>query len=333
MGFSGSAIRKHATWAGVSLIFALAQFRMIMLVLGPGYANSIDAALGVVRGLPHWRAYQSRVLGPWMIEILSGAFGGFSAAHVFFTIAMTAVAGWLILALTQHSFGRRAAWGAFFLFHALFAFLLGKLWLYAWDHSGIVVFILFIHFVLSGKDWRWFTALFVLAVVNRESAFFIALWMVLDPLVKAQLDRTRPQWALLLAGLACLGFGLELVGWLRDALLVREVGPELFNMPAMAGKTFHNQWHNNLEFLGQVTTRFSLGFEILIPLFLGAVLALAALLAWRDRRRYLALALTQAGIVASLFVAAALPETRVMLELVPFLAMGIWAARAPSVAA
>lgn len=318
-----NCIKRHAGWAGVSLLFALAQFRMIMLVLGQNYANSIDAAWGVVKGLPHWRLYQSRVLGPWTIEALSGVLGSFSNAHVFYTIAMTAVAGWLILALMHGRCGNRAAWGAFFLFHLLSCLLLGNLWLYAWDQSGVVIFVLFTYFVLSDKDWRWFAALFSLAVFNRESAFYIALWMVIDPLLKALLDRNRPPLAMPLAGLACFGCGLALIAWLRDTLLVREIGPELFDMPQMAGKSFHNQWDTNLAFLHQMTTQFSLGFELLIALFLVVVLTVAAALACRDRRRYLGLALTQGAIVGSMLVAAAIQETRVMLELVPFLAMGI----------
>lgn len=324
---SASGKRRHAIWAAVSTLFAVAQFRMIMLIIGQDYGASINAALGVVRGLPHWRVYQSRVLGPWMVEALSPFFNDFTSAHVFYTIALTAIAGWLVLALTRRRFGDPASWGAFLLFHLLFIFLLNKPWLYAWDHSGIIIFILFIYFVLSEKDWRWFTALFSVAIFNRESAFYIALWMVLDPTIKAMLDRARPRLAMPLAGLLCLGLGLEVVDQLRERLLVREIGPDLFNMPDMAGKSFHNQWDLNLAFLRQITTHFSLSFEILIPLFLLAVLGLATVLAWRDPRRYLGLALTYGVVVASMFVAAALQETRVMLELVPFLAMGVWALR------
>jgi len=317
---------RHAVWALVSTVFALAQFRMIILVLGAGYANSIDAALGVVEGLPHWRVYQSRVLGPWIVELLSRVFGDFTIAHVFYVIAATTIAGWLILAVMRRLSDDRSSWGAFLLFQFLFSFLLGKMWLYAWDHSGIIIFTLFVYFVLTEKDWRWFTALFAVAIFNRESALFIAVWMVSDPLIKAALDRVRPRLAMPLAGVICGAAGLAIISELRERLLVREIGPDIFHMPEMAGKAFHNQWDANLAFLQRVTSQFSFGFEILIVIFPIVSLIVVFLLARRDPRRCLGLALVQTGIVASMFTAALLEETRVMLELVPIVAVGPWVA-------
>ena len=296
-----------------------------MLIIGPSYANSISAAQGVVDGLPHWRIFQNRLLGPWMVEALSGLFGDYTSAHVFYTILTTALAGWLIWALTYRRFGPSAALSAFFVFHVLFTLLISNIWLYAWDHLGIIVFTIFTYLVISERRWPWFVGLFSVAIFNRESALFIAMWMVVDPLAKAALDRAKPQWPMLLAGLACGGIGYELVNWLREVLLVKEIGPALFNMPLKAGQNFHNQWGMNLAFLRRVTTDFSLGFEILIIVYLLAVMTLAALLAWGDTRRYLGLAVIQGVIVLSLLIVAILEETRVLLELLPFLAMGIWA--------
>ena len=316
----------QAIWAVLATVFAMAQFRMIMLIIGQNYSYSISAAQGVVNGMPHWRVYQSRVLGPWLVEALSGLFGDYTSAHAFYTIVTTAIAGWLILSLTYRQFGPSAALSSFLLFQALFTFLLGSKWLYAWDHLGILIFTIFTYLVIAGKGWCWFAALFSVAIFNRESALFIAMWMVLDPLVKAALDRTKPDWRMIARGLACGIIGVILINWLRDTLLVQEVGPTLFNMPLKAGLNFHNQWATNIAFLRRVTTEFSFGFEVLILVYLLAVIILAVLLARRDPRRYLALAVTQGMIVVSLFAGAILEETRVLLELLPFLVMGIWVA-------
>ncbi len=316
---------QHLIWATAAVLCALAQFRMVMLVQGQNYVNSIHAAQGVLDGMPHWRVYQSRLLGPWLVKAFQTVVGDFTMAHVAYAITLTAAAGWLLLHLCHKLYGKQAAWGAFLLFQLLFCFFLGKLWLYAWDHTGIIVFTLFTYFVMRNKDWRWFVALFAVAIFNRESALYIALWMVLDPLTKALLVRQRPQWAMSAIGLVCMGFGLMLIELLRTKLLVKEVGPELFNLPELAGQSFLNQWDTNVAFLHQNLTQFSLGFEFLLPLFLVAVLALAAALAWRDSWRYLGLALTYVLIVASMLAAAAIQETRVMLELLPFVVMGLCA--------
>ncbi|PKU25158.1 hypothetical protein CWS72_08145 [Telmatospirillum siberiense] len=308
----------------VSLLFAFAQFRMILLILGAAYRNSIDAALGVVQGQPHWRVFQSRVLSPWIIKGLSILTGGFPLAHIFFVIAMTALAGWLMLSLTDRCFGRRAAWGAFFLFHLLFCLLLAPPWLYAWDHASIILFTLFTYFVLTGKDWRWFAVLFSVAIFNRESGLYIALWMIADPLVKAVLDRARPQWAMLVAGLVCFGSGLVLLNMLRDLLLVKEVGPALFNMPEMAGRNFQNNFVMNVNFIKNFFENINFYFNMLIPCLMICILCLSFILSVRDFRRYFSLALVQVASVVSILVFGVISETRVLLESIPFLAMGIW---------
>jgi hypothetical protein len=156
--------------------------------------------------------------------------------------------------------------------------------------------------------------------------------MVLDPLCKAVLNRqglNRSQWATLGTGLLCLVGGMVLIETLRSVLLIKEVGPELFHRPELADMLFLSQWDTNVAFVAGCFSHFNLAMAFLIPLFLVAVLALAAALAWRDGPRYLGLALTYVLAIGAMFVAAVLEETRVMLELVPFFAMGLWAWCAP----
>jgi hypothetical protein len=317
----------QAWGAAISLALAIMQFRLILLVLGSHYGASIAAAKGVVAGMPHWLVYQNRVLGPWIVEFLSRLTGNFEQAYVLFVIAAAAAAGWLVLETVRQRYGSAPGWGALFLFHVLFAALLNPPWLYAWDHCGLIIFILFVRFAMDGKDYRWFVGLFAVAAFNRESALYIALWMILDPLVKAALDRMAPRWPMLISGILCMEAGIILIRYLREFLLVREIGPEMFNMPDLANKPVHMKWTENLAFLHSTLTRFSLTFEILIPIFLIAVAMLAVGLALRDPRRYLALSAVHLALVASIMLVGVLQETRVMLELVPFLCIGIWAVR------
>jgi len=326
------ALRTHALWAAIALLCAMAQFRLIMMVQGRHYGDSIKATQGVLDGMPHWRAFQSRLLGPWLVDGLHRLLGDLVTAHVSYEIGMSTLAGWLMLKLMNRLHGPQAAWGAFLVLQLLFAFLLHPLWLYAWDNASIVLFVLFTYFVMTDKTWRWFVALFAVAIFNRESALYIALWMVLDPLCKAVLSRQRPnrfQGFMLGAGILCLIGGMVLIETLRSVLLIKEVGPELFHLPEMANMLFISQWDTNVAFVTACFSHFNLGMAFLIPLFLVALLTLAAALAWRDAARYLGLALTYGMAICAMFIAAVLEETRVMLELVPFFAMGLWAWCAP----
>jgi len=68
-------MRKTITLAAgllfTSAFLAAAQLRGILLAFGPRFHDHAAAAQGVVQGLPHWRAWQSRVLGPFFVEFLS----------------------------------------------------------------------------------------------------------------------------------------------------------------------------------------------------------------------------------------------------------------------
>ncbi len=55
----------------------------------------MEAEYGVVVGKPHWRIYQSRVLGPYIVQGLSHFFSSQINAHAFFSIVTLAIAGLL----------------------------------------------------------------------------------------------------------------------------------------------------------------------------------------------------------------------------------------------
>ena len=309
-----------------SLLAALTQFRLIVTIMGPRYGMSVDAAQGVVNGLPHWRVFQSRVFGPWSVEALSWLTGNFLAAHVIYTIGLYFLAGLAILYVAYRLFGSKSAWMCFFAFHFLCVLLTNHMWFYAWDSGELLTFILFCYFVLSGKDWRWMTGLFAVSIFNRESAFFIAAWMVLDPLLTSFLDRTRPRVTpMIAAGLACLVAGGAVIHVLRDWLLVKEIGPELFGMPEKAGLAFQSNLGDNLQFMASAFTHPTPEFHILLVLLLLSPLALTVFLYRRFGRRYLSLGLTHILIALTLPVVGMLSEQRVMFDLAPFLCLGLTA--------
>lgn len=310
-------------WIFASLLAALAQFRMIVTIVGGSYGDSIAAAKGVVEGMPHWRVYQSRVLGPWLVEGLSTLTGSFEAAHILYTIALYFLAGLAILALAHRAYGAKAAWIAFLSFHLLCLILINGRWHYIWDGGELLSFVLFCAFVITGKDWRWLVGLFAVAVLNRESAFFFAAWMILDPLLTAALTRTRPRLPMLLAGLGCFVFGGGLVYGLREGLLKAEIGPALFGMPGRAGLNVHSHFHDNITYMTDALLHPTVQFNVLVVLILLSPLVLTAVLWRRFGHRYLSLGLVHGLLVLSLPIAGLLAETRVMFDLVPFLAIGL----------
>jgi hypothetical protein len=318
--------RTYLLWIVASAGVALAQFRLVVLIQGHQYAESIDAALGVINGVPHWANYQSRILGPYTVRFLATfTDGNFVLAHVVFLILTTMVAGLLFLQLTTRRFGAQAGWAAFIAFHLGFAALLNERWLYAWDHYSIIVFTLFVYFVYAAKDWRWFTALYAVALFNRESALFIAMWMVLQPICRVCIEHGREKrWqgfdrTMCAAGVLCGVIGLFILRLLRQSLLIHEAG--------RAPGIVHNYiiaWDRNVaDMAGTLATNF--GMQLVCPAFLALTAVIAFLLAQRNPGRFLAIGITHIALCVSIVIFGVLTETRVMLELVPFVVFGlIW---------
>lgn len=318
--------RFAALGAALSAILALGQFRLILLMLDTDFARSMEAAQGVVAGTPHWRVFQSRVLAPYAIQAMGGMLGSYGAAYKAFCLGALVAAGFLAWTLGRRVGGTlRSAGLALLVFHVGFAFLLSRPWLYAWDFVGAILFLLFIHAVVAQKGWPWFTALCAVAAFNRESAYFIALWMLLDPVVRQLLAsrdatvRAPLNRGMMAAGAACLVGSAVVVEWLRRALLVREVGPELFaRVPGQTGGYAHFQLRDNLAVI-----REQFGYQSPLLLFVCIIGALSIALARRDPRRYAALGVVHLVVLGSLLVFGVVQESRIYIELLPMLVLGV----------
>jgi hypothetical protein len=313
---------------GLSALFALVQFRLIVFVFGANYGRAVNAAKGVVDGRPHWRVFQNRVLGPYLVEGLSQALPSYLVAHVVYSIATLAVMSYLAWRLGHRLGGSiGSALLALFVFEAGFAFLLSPPWLYAWDYTSIILFLLFVTFVAEGKSWVWFTGLTVVAMFNRESAEFPALWMILEALVR--LYRTRHQsqgerrdWLMLIAGILCLIAGYALVEYLRRTLLIEEVGPKLFpDANQQPGQIQMLQLFTNLELASGMLTQFRYDMGFLILVFLAVSTALTIAITRVEGGRYLALGLTFLVMEGASFTFGYLTETRIFVEMIPLLVL------------
>jgi hypothetical protein len=307
----------------LAIFFAAGALRLYLLTLSRDFVRSAMVAEGVVRGEPPWRIYQSRVLGPYLVHAL-GVGTGTPIPIVYGVVALGLLflAGFLILrrvgALGDPT---RPPLAAFFTYQAFLILLLPCLWLYVWDLISLVVFVLFNAFV---------------GVLNHEIALVIAAWLVLDPIVKrfagqggarsragraANLDR-----ASVLLGLVVLAGGAVLIETLRRVLLVREVPPDAGDTLSAHAEDFHFTLDRNWD---AIVHSFSFApqseFQFVVPVFLVLVLVVAALLARSDWARFGALSIVTASMVILMLCFGLILETRVLLPLVPFVAINGWA--------
>lgn len=291
---------------------------------GTGFSHSVEASEGVVNGLPHWRLYQSRVLGPYTVDLISRSFAiSYLAAQALFGAVLLLLAK---LAIVLHRRRDQSSGPTVFMLLAssfLFALLVGRPWLYAWDFFGIFAFTLFVIFAIEERPWTWFVPLVLVAFLNRESAVFISAWMVMQGLL-SRAGGGKPfietiDWRMLAAGLITAACGLLAVHLLRETLLVREIGQELFGVTAPRGTDwFHWKLPQNLKLLWRSLTLGNLFMPWLFTLLpVGAMVTAAGLACWCFPR-YTALCLCFLLLLMAVFMFGVVIESRVMLETIPF---------------
>jgi hypothetical protein len=308
------------------------EFRLTILLHVPHLREMAESSWAITTGRPDWIEFQSRLLGPWLIRGFGTIFQ-VDPLQAWLDVSALLVLGknllclFLLLRLT----GRAAVAGAGTLaFSFLSLAFLDSHSIYPWDFLDPAVFLLFLFGVLGRKGNGYFLALFLIALFNRESALFIPLWMMLDsfPLRRGRTgEQTLPSWnkGRFLLGLALLAGGAGLLLFLRQRLLVEELGPAL--LPAFSASrpffllgNLYGIWEAFTYFLGHpwapegISKLFdSVGFLFLLG---GVAAIVAGWRRWDDLMiKQTLLLLAMAG---SIFLFGLVLEARVMAMLTPF---------------
>jgi len=215
-GRDGSNFRRLAGYALLALACALADLRIIILMMPKVLVRSADVLEGVVNREPLWRVYQSRLLGPHMVRALGTVTaGGPAVAYALVMLLVLFLAGLSVLLFTWRLRDPdRTPLASLLLYQLCVILLLPCYWLYAWDILSLLLFTVFVGLVLLRPGRLWFVLLYAIAVFNHEMAFFIAAWLILDPVVRhvagrrAQGPRPAFDRASLLIGSALLVAGI-----------------------------------------------------------------------------------------------------------------------------
>lgn len=162
------------------LISSIALFRTMMALHDGNLALLSEMSYAVTQGKPYWIAFQNRLMGPYLI--LWGSKLGYSylVAFQFFVFATIAIQQAVLyavlrnmaLSLKQISMYMAMFWLLFLTFQ--------HYWYYPWDSIDTIVFTILAWGVLKSKGTGFFVFLFAIALLNRESALFIALYLVID---------------------------------------------------------------------------------------------------------------------------------------------------------
>lgn len=311
---------------GIAAI-SLLEGRLLYLMERPYLKATILSAELLVKGRPEWLADQSRILGPLVVAVLSLAtHARFSACYLAFCGLCLFTANLLCYVLFFRVSGSRLLGWVYTLFYCAAFLVCQRNIMYLWDFAGMAISLLFAYLVFTQARPAAFIGLFALAVLNRESAAYIGIWLFLSAFA--------PRSALGRAGRfsgnipqAALGAGLVLVGiaWshlIRKLLYVRQTSPTSAGVPVIGGQLFTLPY--NLRLLRHPFHGDTL---LSLPIVLVIGVGMAALL-WRYRallvRRIVSgppvapLAILLAMMFADNLAFGALTAVRIWLEMLPF---------------
>jgi hypothetical protein len=290
--------------------------------------RAVEAENGVLQGYPHWRYFQSRLLGPLAEKAVNLLFGvNLIVAHVIVAVIVLTACGAVMFYAGRAIGGRRSGWSALLAFQLLFALMMSRPWLYIWDYFLLLLSAIFMLLVIRRAPWWCFLALLSVATFNHEAALFIGVWMVVQALADAWAERRDPDWSLLSAGVLGNMASIIVIEYLRNTLLKQEIGWQLFKDAQQIPKSgldayFHLQLIENWQDIHQWVTApgFDMMFLILVPLVL--TLILAGCVVARHGAKAAGLAAYAVAQVVALLLFGMRQETRDLLELLPFLCLG-----------
>lgn len=220
-------LRKYnAGFYLIILIFlSFIERRIILNLHLRNFQELIDAAYGVLNGRPHWITFQNRLLGSYVIQLISATTGRSFGTSFSLFLSISLVFANIILFFIFSDLTKNRKLGLKYTFYFVIIFLLLQHeWLFPWDLIDILIFSLFAYSIYRDAKIRYFVILFIIALLNRESALFISLWIIIDSFKYIKSEKTFCRLIVkkyqLIAGILLTIAGMIYTKGIRDYLFI-----------------------------------------------------------------------------------------------------------------
>tara|TARA_B100000212_G_C27322165_1_gene510651 strand:- start:125 stop:1150 length:1026 start_codon:yes stop_codon:yes gene_type:complete len=308
-----------------SVLFASLQFRVVSFVLNKNLIFNLEAAEGVINGTPHWRVYQSRILGPLLFEGFKFFIDDRFFAYSVTLIILLIISSLIVWHIGIQRGGLNFAFGLLFILHGLFTYSLSYDWLYIWDFISLIIFLLFIEGVISKKPTWWFMSIWSVGILNHENAVFICTYLIADSIIKwifqpkiNDLKKRNLNYRKLILGFVCALLSVSIVEFLRDKFLIEAIAPKLFGINWLENK-WPFQLFNNLNVLKLSFSSLNNTPHHSIPIlaYLLSVVLIAVLIFIKNPNKYGGFSLNYLFFISCLFIFGILYESRIYINLIP----------------
>ena len=181
----------------------------------------IEIPSTILESVPHWRAFQNRLLTPWFWSILNNF--GLSEVSSFVIISGAMLFCNFYLMTKIYSSSSNFALVSLSLSWLITFSLLHHDWLYLWDFFDIILFTVITGIFLGKIRESYFFLIFPIALLNRESALFIPIAYLL---FKGNFQNNFPffkvKYIYLFIVSFALVFGALFIKILRDNLFIQQ---------------------------------------------------------------------------------------------------------------
>ena len=295
---------------------SICTFKMLMIRHWPHIDLLTSAAFGVTEGKPHWLAYQNRLLGPYSILGLSNLIGvSFKAAWTIYHAITIQIFCILCYWIFKRE-GLRITYAINYLIVFLFAFLsLQFNWFFPWDTIDLILFTCFAYGIAKSFPINYFLAIFVIGIFNRESALFIAVYLMLDAFsfVKGNFSIKFTKPKSLFTGISILPVGIFYTKYVRELLFISK--PD--GLPDIKNELIGN----HIYFLRNLKDLFFFNFtnmNFLISIFILVSFGYFLRNFFRMNDRQLKMLLISLIIFMNIVIFGILNETRLYFIILPF---------------
>ncbi len=298
----------------ILLFISLCVYKVIAQIYSPYWQELSDVANGVFTGHPQWIAYQNRLMGPYLVQFISGfGISNISAVKVFtlLTITIQNLVLFSLLVKSGISYSKSMIYIVFYFFVFI---CIQDYGFYTWDSIDAILFSLFVWGIFQGQSAAYFLLLFLTAILNRESALFISLYLVIDSF---QFNKMKIHLAskskLVIGSLLTIG-GIIYTKLIRDYLFISQPNGLSDSTHAQIGNHFHFQknildlFFNNLTSLNILNSIFILGSIAYLIYFIRQ---------YTDRQ--IKAFVVFIILVVNILIFGVINETRMYIILVPFL--------------
>ncbi|MGC8774081.1 MAG: hypothetical protein ACP5R6_02310 [Chlorobaculum sp.] len=296
-------------------LISLSVFKVLMQIHDGHFEALVNAAHGVIEGKPHWIAYQNRLLGPYTVYFISKLGLSFHFSLKIYILSMVFLQNITLFFLIRHMNIKHQESLAWVILYCFAFILVQHYWFYTWDSLDAIIFTLFAWGIFNVQSPYYFAIIFCVALLNRESAIFISLYILIDAFnFKSAKEPHFVSLKKLLIGISLILAGLAYTKAIRHYLFISKPNGQ----PDTAHELIGNHIYLSQNLLDLfVHNAFSL--EIINSAFIIiSTLYFSSLLARSHSDKQIKALLIFFAIIANILTFGLINETRMFIILIPF---------------